>query len=248
AGGPLPASDLGWTLAVCLRADELVGGFVAGLEPTGSSDPFGLRRAAQALLSLLQEKRLAWQELVAEAEAGYSLPPNVRAEIGLRVDRFLRSRLEASWREAGHRPEAVAATLGTPLSHPARLFSRLAAVEQMWEDSSFQALITVYRRASRLAEEGPIDPAAGEEAVLKKAVVAAEVAVERQLLQGQDLAALATLASLEGPLERFFDQVMVMDPDPVRRRVRQALLHRVKALSDRLVALSAVAGGREVPS
>ena len=246
AGGPLPASDLGWTLAVCLRADELVGGFVAGLEPTGSSDPFGLRRAAQALLSLLQEKRLAWQELVAEAEAGYSLPPNVRSEIGLKVDRFLRSRLEASWREAGHRPEAVAATLGTVLSHPARLASRLAAVEQMWEDSSFQALITVYRRASRLAEEGPIDPAAGEEAVLKKAVVDAEVAVERQLLQGQDLAALATLASLEGPLARFFDQVMVMDPNPVRRRVRQALLHRVKALSDRLVALSAVAGGREV--
>lgn len=248
AGGPMPVSDLGWTLAVCLRADELVGGFVAGLEPTGSSDPFGLRRSAWALLSLLSARRLGWRELVTEAEAGYSLPPNGRDELARKVDRFLRSRLEASWREAGHRPEAVAATLGTPLCHPALLSERLAAVEQMWQESSFQALITVYRRASRLAEEGPIDPAVGEEAVLKKAIVDAEVAVERQLRQGQDLAALATLAGLEGPLARFFDQVMVMDPDPVRRRVRQALLHRVKALSDKLVALSAAAGGREARS
>lgn len=244
-GGVLPASDLGWTLAVCLRADELIGGFVAGLEPTGSSDPFGLRRTGIALLSLLAERRLGWKELLAEAEAGYMLPPDRRDEIAQKVDRFLRGRLEASWREAGHRPEAVVATLGTPLCHPTLLAKRLAAVEQMWQEASFASLITVYRRASRLAEEGAIDPAQGEEAVLKKAIVDAEVGVDRQLREGQDLAALEILAGLEAPLERFFDQVMVMDPDPVRRRVRQALLHRVKALSDRLVALSAQAGGRE---
>ena len=240
----LPESDLGWVLALSLKADELVGGFVAGLEPTGSSDPFGMRRLAQGVLSLLAKGKVGWRDLIVLAERGYALSAQAAEEILLRVDAFLRTRLEASWREQGHPPEVVSATLGAPLYHPLRLASRLKAVEEMWPLPSFQSLITVYRRTSRLAAEGPIDPALGEEETLKKAVVAAEVAVERALLAGDDGAALATLAALEAPLERFFDQVMVMDPDPVRRRVRQALLARVKALSDKLVSLAALAGGR----
>jgi len=235
-GDSLPVTDIGWALATALRLDHLVASFAAGLEPTGGADPYAMRRAGIQILTLLEAREAGWTQGVAKAVALVGGD----ASLAGRVDGFLRARLAARLTET-HRPDAVAAVLATNLDAPHAIRRRLAALERSLADATFLALVTVHRRAKKLAQAGGEGAQGAAEEMLSHAIEDARAQVDAALERGDDEAAFAACARLEGPLARFFEGVMVMDPEEAARRRRQGLLHRITTLVEGLSDLGRIA-------
>ncbi|HEX6989679.1 MAG TPA: glycine--tRNA ligase subunit beta [Bacillota bacterium] len=257
----LPATTPGRLLAVADRLDTLAGAFAAGLEPTGSHDPYGLRRQALALLHLCRAAglRVALDEALARALEGYAgLPgsPGPRAAgddavdheaVLRRLDGFLRGRLEGLLREAGFRPDLVDAVLAAGAQVVPEVWDRAAAGQRLLESERFDDVYTAFRRAHNLSRDDPggdVDPDRFERDV-ERELYAALQEVQREaepyLAAGDYDAFYGATARLRGPVDRFLDDVLVMADDPEIRRNRLALLRGVAGLIGRPLDLSRLA-------
>jgi glycyl-tRNA synthetase beta chain len=237
SGEPLPESPCGRAVALAARLDHLAAGFVAGVVPKGSSDPYGLRRAAIALLRILAASPLALDPLMGLALAAFG-----RQDLLSDVQEFLRGRLEGLLTEAGVRREVAEATLAVGFSDVRQAWRRAQALERALQEDpeGFAALLTVFRRAATLAQEGPVAAVGPAEAELLTAIQAAERGIEAA---GEDWRqVLAVLADLRTPLDAFFTAVLVMDPDPTVQARRRGLLHSVVALTRRVADFGSIPG------
>ncbi len=242
AEGGLPGTDEGLILALSDRLDQLVGFLASGRAPTGSQDPFGLRRAAIGALRLWE--RLPELSLSAALEAatrGY------RRLLGDGVDAareqlpaFLAARLQARAEEEGHDARMLQAVLASGIERPGDVLRRLAALEEIARAPEFTPLVHAARRAKNLAQEGDVAGAQGEEAALLEAVKAAEREGERLLAARDYLGYLHRAAALHAPLDRFFTEVMVMSEDPRERERRQGILERAHGVLSRVAELAAL--------
>jgi glycyl-tRNA synthetase beta chain len=228
-------------LGAALRVEELTGGFALGRQPTGSEDPYGLRRQAVGLVRLYG----AWPdlpELEAYAEAAadaFAWSPERRGEVARMVVAFVVQRLERQLVESGVAPQVAAAVCHTRRAGVATARARAEALAAFLSRPESQALLTVHRRAAHLAaaEAVPDDPPAvalpaGPERDLYQALTALAEA-RRDALARQDFSAhLAAVAALEPALDQFLSGVRVMDPDPEARRRRLGLLAWATALMD----------------
>ena len=204
-GAPLPASRAGALLAVGDRADKLVGFFALGKRPTGSADPFGLRRDAASLARTLNAQGwpLSLDEVVADAGAGYgSSPANIPVDVNKNkvvinetvqeeVVSFLWDRVAGLLADEGVRPELVKAAVAAapPVITAARRAHLLRALSQ---EEDFEALLTLYRRAANLgvqADAGAVvDPTRftdPHEAPLYEALPGAREAVQSLLAEAE---------------------------------------------------------------
>jgi glycyl-tRNA synthetase beta chain len=241
----LPEGRVAQGLALLDRLDTLAGFERAGLRPRGSEDPFALRRAALGVLRLVTEGNLPAVDLDALVELALEEYGDVEAEHRLGVVEFVLARARAYW-GASYRADVVeAAIAGTaPLtSLPARL-SQLAARLGRPE---FETLATTYKRAAHLAGSAAPDrrdryPEAAEQQ-LARALEAAERAAGGDAADDPYWEAAVAL----GPaVAHFFDQVLVMDPDPDVRARRLGLLAAVAAFLRRGADLSRITGERGV--
>jgi len=265
----LPASRVGAMLAVSDRLDKLLGFFALGKRPSGSADPFALRRDAVAVARVLSAHgwRVALDELVAAAAEGFEGGP-VAVDAGTvdAVVAFVWDRVAALLAEEGlDTPTVRAAVLGSrAVVGAARRGHLLHALAEL---PAFAAMLTLYKRAANLAESAPrgVEPdpelfAEPIEAELYAALPAARAGVER-LLEAmhvqlpawdlgrgpsggiQGLEALATeVLRLKAPLDAFLDGVMVMVEDEAVRANRLALLAAVAATPRALGALEHLGG------
>ena len=258
----LPATRVGAVLAVADRLDKLLGFFALGKRPTGSADPFALRRDAVALNRVLvhQGWRVPLDALIAAAAEGYQgggIDVNAAASD---VAAFLWDRLAASLQEEGVATNTVRAAIAASRAvvGAARRAHMLAELTRL---PAFAPLLTLYKRAANLAEKADgadVDPALLREEVerdLHAAAASARLGVEALLeslhaqLPGWDLGLgpaarfadpsglVEAVLRLEAPLEAFFQGVMVMVDDPDLRRNRLALLASVASLLRGLGAL-----------
>jgi len=217
AGGPLPQTEAGKVIAAADKLDALSVSFSLGHKPTGSRDPYGLRRAAIGLC------RLA-------VEGGLVIPRNLMPD---EVRDFVEERLEGLADVPVEYVRAARASAVQDLAGVARLAETLHAER---ETPAFEGVFTAYDRANRLAGR-EADNAAPEvdRGLLKEdaeralAEGLAEVAVDGDVRAG--LESGATLAPL---MERFFDEVLVMDEDPAVRANRLRLLLDVRDTLGRL--------------
>ena len=217
AGGPLPQTEAGKVIAAADKLDALSVSFSLGHKPTGSRDPYGLRRAAIGLC------RLA-------VEGGLVIPRDLMPE---EVRDFVEERLEGLVEAPVEYVRAARASAAQDLAGVARLAETLHAER---ETPAFDGVFTAYDRANRLAGR-EADNAAPEvdRALLKEDAERAlaeglsEVAVDGDVRAG--LESGATLAPL---MERFFDEVLVMDEDPAVRANRLRLLLDVRDTLGRL--------------
>lgn len=267
AGGDdsLPASPEGKLLGLADRLDTLAGGFLAGLEPSGSKDPFALRRAGNALIRLavadpLVDLRSALDLALARFPAAGTGPgPDLGSRAGesrSKLIDFLFERFAVLAEREGARYDEIAAvragvTAGGPF-RPADLLARLAALRGFRESSDFLALVLASKRVGNIlsqAEGRGERPEPGEGAAalalpaeleLARAVGDAENTIARQREAGAYQAALATIAGLRPVVDRFFDDVLVMDPDAAVRRARLGLLARVRQLAGAVVEISEI--------
>jgi glycyl-tRNA synthetase beta subunit len=251
AGGPLPQTTPGALLAIADRAVLLAGAALVGLEPTGSQDPYGLRRAASGLVAILAAHGLrVGLAAVFDAAAGaYEASPDARARAVAGCVSLALQRLRMALQDQGIAYDTVDAVLATGQDDVADLAARARALQAVRTDPAMPRLSTGFARASRILKQGL--PAAtidegllerGPERGLYQAWKDVRADVER-LLAGRGemqagtapepveryVAALKVLERLADPIDQFFDDVLVMAPDPVVRANRLALLREVTA-------------------
>ncbi|UHD18850.1 glycine--tRNA ligase subunit beta [Thiocapsa bogorovii] len=245
AGDVLPASPCGRVLAIADRIDTLVGIFGIGLRPTGAKDPYGLRRASIGVLRILIETplELDLRELIASAASSYPaglLSKDVEAAaLGYVIDR-----LRGYYHERGVAGDTIEAVLQTGVTVPADLDARLAAVTAFRALSGSASLAAANKRIRNILSKAGIDIGVGsarleangelldEPAEIRLAARVAELSsLVLPLAQARDyMGVLQLLSELEGDLEAFFDQVMVMVDDPEIRENRIRLLHSLAGL------------------
>jgi glycyl-tRNA synthetase beta chain len=235
AGGPLPDTEAGRVLAAADKVDSLTVAFALGQRPTGSRDPYGLRRAAIGLCRLALEGNLELDVAALSARA-HQLLVDQGAELkddASEVAEFVEERLEGMLEAPVEFVRAARASGVTELGGIARLAEALAASADTEE---FEQAYVAYDRANRLA--GKSDGAAAEldpklatdeaELALITAVAGASPKIAAALEAREFDDALAAAAELRAPVDRFFDEVLVMADDAQVRANRLRLLLDVR--------------------
>ena len=232
AGDELPQTPLGVALSVADKIDNIVGTFSQGRIPTGSQDPFGLRRQALGLVLMLieQESTMLLSDLVDEACDLYDLE-EFRDKMQVYVADFIRLRLKNVLSERGVRYDVQEAVLGD-VDLVADVPVRAAYVERLLASEGGEALVQSFVRVGNIARSvtgGTVDPAlfkAEEEGALLSAYQAAAAA----RAEGEDT--LPAEQALGRAIDTFFDAVMVMDKDA---RVKENRLSLLKMIDDYLL-------------
>ena len=240
AGDELPETTVGKLVALADKLDTICGLFSVGQGPTGSSDPFALRRSAIGIVNMLEAGvniSLAAAidcSLAAFAEQGVQFDAAaVRAEV---VDFFV-TRTKVMLRDAGVEADTIDAVLAAGVEEPAVIGQRAYALEDARANDAetFDNLATAYARANNLRK--PELGSAVDECLLTEperplaaAVAQAEGTVAAALEADSFAAALSELAALRAPIDGFFADVMVMDEDPALRDNRLRLLNRFVAV------------------
>ena len=238
AGGPLPESKPGALLALADRLDLLAGLFAVGANPTGSSDPFALRRAALGVVSVLRDRPdlapvTVEAGLAAAAERiraqGVEVPEQALAEAREFVVRRYEQQLLDTGNEYTH-VQAVLPLAGTP----ARADEALRELATRTSDPAFADVVTALQRVRRIVPAdvaGHYDPAALTEP--EELGLHQELGKVRETLSGDYALAEFTDAAgaLVGPINAFFDAVLVMAEDPAVRAARLGLLASIRDLA-----------------
>ncbi|MGE5049127.1 MAG: glycine--tRNA ligase subunit beta, partial [Deltaproteobacteria bacterium] len=239
----LPSGDTGALLGMADRLDLLVGLFGLGKEPTGTADPYGLRRAALGLLRVTLARGYRFE--VDEAlRAAQKLHGKDDASAREKVWQFLLGRLEVLLREKGQ-PDSIQATLHTGARDLVSLEQRLVALQTVREKSraQFEATAAAFKRIGNIllqAQQKGLSQVGFHrelcklpaEQALAAALETSRARVSAALEEDEEnyLAAYATLAELRPVTDHFFDEVMVMDPDAAQRDNRLALLRSLHEL------------------
>ena len=240
AGDALPDTTVGKLVALADKLDTICGLFAVGQGPTGSSDPFALRRSAIGIVNMLETGLpISLAAAIDESLASFAAQgvafdaAAVRAEV---VDFFV-TRTKVMLRDAGISADTIDAVLAAGVEEPAVISQRAHALEDARANDAetFDNLATAYARANNLRK-----PELGEdvddalltepERALAGAVATAEQAVAAALTSDDFAAALSQLAALRAPIDGFFADVMVMDEDAALRDNRLRLLNRFVAV------------------
>ena len=246
SGDVLPQTPIGICLALADRLDTLVGIFAIDQAPTGSKDPFSLRRSAIGILRILIEKQLPINlvALVEQAIKGYS-DTNGGSKIAkmgdtfTQVMAFLNSRYRAMYTEQGVSVDTIQAVQAINPHMPLDFDQRIRAVQAFSTLSQASMLADSNKRvANILAKSEVIVSDTVDETLLTEpaeqnlygSVRQAQTAVTPLLEQADYTQVLQTLASLDEPLTEFFDNVMVNSEDEALKNNRLALLKQVRAL------------------
>lgn len=245
SGDVLPQTSIGICLALADRLDTLVGIFAIDQAPTGSKDPFSLRRSAIGVLRILIEKQLPINlvALVEQAIKNYSSSDGSKitkmGDTFTQVMAFLNSRYRAMYTEQGVSVDTIQAVQAIhphmPLDFDQRIravqtFSELPQAEQLADSNKRVANILAKSEetvADKVDEALLTEPA---EQTLYKTVRQAQTAVTPLLAEADYTQVLQTLAGLDAPLTQFFDDVMVNSEDAALKNNRLALLKQVRAL------------------
>ncbi|MGP5210577.1 glycine--tRNA ligase subunit beta [Psychrobacter alimentarius] len=245
SGDVLPQTPIGICLALADRLDTLVGIFAIDQAPTGSKDPFSLRRSAIGILRILIEKQLPINlvALVEQAIKGYSDAEGSKiAKMGdtfTQVMAFLNSRYRAMYTEQGVSVDTIQAVQAINPHMPLDFDQRIRAVQAFSELSQASMLADSNKRVANILAKSEVSVAdTVDETLLSEPaeqnlyanVKQAQTRVQPLLEQADYTQVLQTLASLDEPLTQFFDNVMVNSDDAALKNNRLALLKQVRAL------------------
>ena len=239
AGDEVPSTAVGTTLALADRLDSLVGIFSIGQQPSGSRDPFALRRASLGVLRIMVERNIDMDLTVAIAAAAKPFS-NSTAELCEQVLTYIIERFKSGYRDEGISPEVFASVAALALSNPLEINMRVQAVHQFTLLPEAAALAAANKRVSNILAKqlGDKTPEPVRDDLLQDAAektLATEIdalaSLVTPLLEQRDYnAVLQKLALLHDPVDQFFDQVMVMAEDSAVRDNRLALLHSLRKL------------------
>jgi glycyl-tRNA synthetase beta chain len=259
----VPSEPDSVAVALADKLDALVGFFKVNEKPTGSKDPFALRRAALAVIRLLTENNIRLpllEKFVASAQL-YSNNGVEGADPSKDLLDFFADRLKVQQKEAGVRHDLIDAVFALGGEDDlVRLLARVKALQAFVTTEDGTNLLAGYKRAANILKQSPVTPAEAGVSVAEMPASAgmtdlspAESSLQAALdtaepkaaeaIQGEQFGdAMAALASLRGPIDTFFDGVMVNDPDPQKRAFRLGLLARFRDAVHRVADFSKIEG------
>ncbi len=246
AGDAPPPSLPGKLVSAADKLDTIVGLFGVGMPPTGSADPYALRRGALGILNIMiAGLDVTLDELIAAALEGYRDSHGFDVdEVGAAVKAFFVGRLEGLLKDAGHAYDTIDAVLAVAADDPADALRRCEALTELRAASDdMQDLSVAFTRAKNLSRpelgtQANADLMGAEEAELADALVAAEQAAESSFAVRDYPAVLVGLTQLRGPIDAFFDNVLVMAEETDMRENRLKLLNRFVGLFSRFADFS----------
>jgi len=239
AGGDLPSDSVGAFVSIADKIDTICGCFGVGLIPTGSADPYALRRSAIGILNIILDRgyRIGIPELVAQSLAQLEVKlTRPSGEVQAEVVEFIRLRLANMMTGRGFATDLVDAVLAARFDEPCDVVARIEALAALKGAPDFEPLAVAFKRVGNIIKGGVNDAIRSDlfeadcERVLAAAVAATRQAVTDQIGRGDYGRALQTIAGLRGPVDDFFDGVMVMADDDRVKTNRLALLTQVAAL------------------
>jgi len=248
----LPKGDVGAVVGMADRMDTLVGCFGNDLIPTGAADPFGLRRAALAIIRIVLDRDYTlslqrWVERAAELLAGkivVELEPLLES-----VREFFAVRFRGFLQAEGIAFDTIEAVISRSFDDIADSTRRVRVFHEFRQDPAFASLMLSFKRVVNILEGQVVEEGASVDPSLLKEeperILYEEVGKIRDrfiaLMEAKDYhAALQLIATLKPVVDRFFDEVLVMDPDEALRRNRLTLLSGIQSLFSRFADFSKV--------
>ncbi|MDX5333638.1 MAG: glycine--tRNA ligase subunit beta [Gammaproteobacteria bacterium] len=252
AGDDLPAGDIGQVLSLAEKLDTLLGIFAIGQKPTGTKDPFALRRAALGVLRTIIEKGrdLDLEVLLNKAADGLADKVDAKQAVGETFD-YILERLKAYYTDRGIAGDVIDAVMAQRPTRPLDFDQRVRAVEAFRQLPEAASLAAANKRIQNILKKVEGEPATTidrgllqepAEAELADRLAALSEAVAPDFANGDYAAGLTKLAALREAVDRFFDEVMVMAEDEALRNNRIALLNTLGGLFLRTADLSRLQG------
>jgi glycyl-tRNA synthetase beta chain len=232
----LPEDPVGALVGMADRLDTICGIFGVGLSPTGTADPYGLRRHALAIIRILRHHRLHLDlpdAVLASLDLQKGVISRTPEETALEVLDFFQTRLQHLLLGEGYDHETVAAVLASSGRDVVDAADKVKALEDIRQSPDFPALAMAFKRVINIslgAEPGEVTPLLfehPEEKLLAEAAALMESEVEQALARRDYPAACRALANLKGPVDAFFEKVLVMAEDPKLKENRLRLLARI---------------------
>ena len=247
AGDAVPATLPGLALALADKLDSLVGLFAVKAIPTGSADPFGLRRAALGIVNSLMATRTAFSVRAGLAAAARLQPVPVSEESLAETATFIERRLQGVLDELGYAHDVVEAVLGVRGDNPAAAVDACDALTTAVAQPDWGELFTAYARCARITRtldtRLELNPAAYLEVVEEKLHASYQQAAAALAAATEPATALlAQLRALQEPINAYFSLVLVNAEDPGVRQARLALVQHIAALPATVADLSKLQG------
>jgi glycyl-tRNA synthetase beta chain len=237
AGDPVPETVTGWIAGLADKLDTVVGSLLLGEEPTGSRDPFGLRRKANGVIRIAIERKLDLDffQLVRDLERLYAFLGERRPLD--RVESFFLDRLYLELRDDYGVPYDIAdAVIAVRDGNFYRAYRRAVSLNEIREEERFQSLVIAFSRVANITrgqKAHGFDPQRFQEEAereLWRAYLKAEGQIKRLLPQGDYPGIIEKLLDMKDPIDRYFDEVLVMAPDALLRQNRLGLLSKIVEL------------------
>jgi glycyl-tRNA synthetase beta chain len=242
-----PSYETGAILALADRLDTVCGCFSIGLIPSGSGDPFAVRRQGNGILKILFDHRLSisLNSMIQWSLAGFGTAGERTTKD---LTDFFEGRLRFLFEEAGYKYDCINAVLAAGFDDPLDALERLRALQELREEPDFLSLASNFKRVVNIISQAGNSPGALDESRLKEpaelalwqAFVKVEPEVESARKNHDYGAAFRSLASMRRVVDEFFKEVMVMAEDPATRATRISLLQCISRLFTSLADISRI--------
>jgi glycyl-tRNA synthetase len=243
---PVPQTKPGLAVALADRLDSLSGLFAVGLAPTGTKDPFGLRRAAIGVVQPLIEHKINFDLRISLKAAAALEPVQVTDETQVQVLEFINGRLRVVLIDMGYRYDVVDAVLAVQSDNPAGAARAVRQLTAWVARPDWSTLLPGYARCVRITRDQKrkftVKPESFVEVAEKKLFEALEVAEKRKRASGSADDFLNAFVPMIPAINEFFDKVLVMAEAKSVKENRLGLLQRIASLADGIADLSKLEG------
>jgi glycyl-tRNA synthetase beta chain len=248
----VPQSSLGTVIALADKMDTIVGSFGVGIQPTGSQDPYGLRRRAAGIVQILLQEKWVGIPLDAliqcaldrlEDDGLLQLP---RMDVEANIWEFFTLRLKAYMQEHGIRYDVIDAVLASDIAEPRLVVRKAQVLMEQIERETFKLEVEGFTRTANLAAkagDNPFDRSSLQEPAehnLMQAFDEAQVRFKQASTQRDPFAMYQSIAQIVPQIHSFFDHVMVMVDDEKVRLNRLALLRDITKLVKQFAAFELI--------
>jgi glycyl-tRNA synthetase beta chain len=236
AGGDLPQTDEGAVVSIADKTDTIVGFFGVNVIPTGAADPYALRRQALGILNIILDRGYSLDLGTLVDDSLAILGPLVKrpvADVKADVLAFFRARFENQLLSQGYAYDVVDAVLAAGATEAVQTLQRVRAMDVFKSHEAYRPLATAFKRAGNIIRDfqgGDVDPAlfeTDEEKALYEAYLDMREQAQSHISRRDYLKALAEMARIRGPVDAFFEKVLVMAKDERIRFNRLSLLGEI---------------------
>ncbi|GKZ01929.1 glycine--tRNA ligase subunit beta [Paraclostridium bifermentans] len=235
AGDILPATKSGIVLSIADKLDSIAGFFAIGIQPTGSQDPYALRRQALGIINILMDNNLdiSLRELVSLTLDNYSFIEFDKDEVLNQIMEFFKDRIKNLFRDLGIRYDVIDAILSSNIDDIADMYARAKDLNSWIDKGELVEMLTAFNRVATLAEKAETNEVninlMREEAEFNLYQQFQEISsnVEHLLANKEYTKALDAFASLRPAIDNMFDSVMIMDKDEAIKNNRLAILKQI---------------------